>query len=214
MQAQAPADNSQHTIHRIEAFSDVVIGFCLAQLGLSLVPPKNATDMFSIWESTTFFISAFIFIVVLWWLHHRTFSSFFVLNIPMVVLNFGMLCGLVLTLYFLESIDRVAEMGQNAGAFFAMFVLTFSVVYALLGVMLLVGLVVRRAELPAADIRWGIGQLSSIVIAVIFGVGIGTYALLGGHGRAIEFGAATAAIAAVVVRRLVVPRWLNRLPQT
>jgi len=212
MQAQTSPDKSQHTIHRIEAFSDIVIGFCLAQLGLSLVLPKSATDMFSVWESTTFFISAFIFIAVLWWLHHRTFSSFFVLNIPMVVLNFGVLCGLVLTLYFLESIVRIAAMGQNPALFFAMFVLTFAVVYALLGAMLLVGLVVRRAELAAAETRWGIAQFASIVVAVIFGVGIGTYAALGGHGSSIKYVALAAAISAVVVRRLVVPRLLQTLP--
>jgi uncharacterized membrane protein len=210
MQARAPHDTSQHTVHRIEAFSDIVIGFCLAQLGLSLALPKSATDMLSVWESTTFFIAAFTFIALLWWLHHRTFSTFFVLNIPMVVMNFCVLCGHVLTLYFLESIVRLAGIGQNPATFVAMFVFTFAVVYALLGAMLLVGLVVRRAELSVAEMRWGIGQLSSIITAVIFGLGIGTFAMLGGHARSIQYMAGAAAIAIIVVRRLVVPRWLDR----
>jgi len=203
-------DNDERTIHRLEAFSDIVIGFCLAELGLSLVLPKSATDTFSIWESTTFFMSAFVFISVLWWLHHRTFSTFFVLTMPMVVLNFTLLCALVLTLYFLEAVAHVAGMGQDPTLFLTLFVYAFTVVYALMGSMLLAGLLVRRSELPAGEIRWAIGQLISIAVAVLFGIAAGTYALLNLHGISVFAAVSAVAIGIAVLRRLLLPRWLDR----
>lgn len=201
---------AEHTVHRLEAFSDIVIGFCLAQLGLSLVLPKSATDMFSVWESTTFFISAFILIAVLWWLHHRTFSTFFVLTIPMVVLNFGVLCGLILTIYFLESLVHVAGLGENPARFFTMFVLSFAFVYTLVGIMLLAGLLARRTQLPATEIRWAIGQLVSILGAVLFGLIAGAYAALSPPTAYVAY--ATIALSAflVVLRRIIFNRWLKQ----
>jgi uncharacterized membrane protein len=205
-------DKAGHTVHRLEAFSDIVIGFCLAQLGLSLVLPKSSVDMFAVWESTTFFISAFILIAVLWWLHHRTFSAFFVLNIPMIVLNFGVLCCLILTLYFLESVEHVAGLGQNPARFFALFVFSFAFVYALVGIMLLIGLVARHAELPATEIRWAIGQLTSILMAVLFGLIAGTYAALSPPVADIAYATVALSITIVVLRRFVFRRWLNQKP--
>lgn len=200
----------EHTIHRLEAFSDIVIGFCLAQLGLSLVLPRSATDMYSVWESVTFFVSAFILIAVLWWLHHRTFSTFFVLNIPMVVLNFGMLCGLILTLYFLESLMHVAGLGQNPAHFFVFFIFSFALVYALVGAMLLTGLLVRRSELPASETRWAIGQLTSILMAVLFGGIAGTVVALRPNAAHIASTTIALSIAVVLLRRLVIRRWLDQ----
>jgi len=207
-------ERTQHTIHRLEAFSDVVIGFCLAQLGLSLVLPKSESDLTSVWISATFFVSAFLFIAVLWWLHHRTFSAFFVLNVPMVVINFAMLCGLVLTLYFLDSIVRVAGLGQNPAIFFSLFVLSFALVYALAGAMLLTGLFLRRTELPTSEIRWAIGQLTSIASSILFGIGAAAYVALRSHSAQIGYAVIAAAIALAVLRRIAVRRWLDRrLPE-
>ncbi len=53
-------DDSVHTVHRLEAFSDIVIGFCLAELGVNLLLAKSAGDVVSVWESATFFVAAFI----------------------------------------------------------------------------------------------------------------------------------------------------------
>jgi uncharacterized membrane protein len=203
-------DKAEHTVRRLEAFSDIVIGFCLAQLGLSLVLPKGPTDMFSVWESTTFFVSAFVLIAVLWWLHHRTFSAFFVLNLPMVVLNFGMLCGLILTLYFLESLMHVAGLGQNPARFFVLFIFSFAFVYALVGAMLLTGFFARRSELSPNETRWAIGQLTSILMAVLFGVIAGTVVALRPNAAHIASTTLVVSIAILLLRRLVVRRWLDQ----
>ncbi len=198
-------NGTQHTTHRLEAFSDIVIGFCLAQLGLNLVLPKSATDLFGLWESTTFFISAFIFIAVLWWLHHRTFSWFFVLNAPMILMNFAMLCALILTLYFFESTVRIAELGQSPARLLSMCIFSLAIVYTLAGLMLLIGMALRRAELPVDEMRWGIGQLTSIAIAVIFGLAAGTYLALGTHAALAFYAAVGSAIAVLAMRRFLKP---------
>ena len=192
-------ERAQHTVHRLEAFSDIVMGFCLAQIGLSLVLPKSSADVVTVWESSTFFIGAFVFIALLWWLHHRTFSTFFVLDTSMILMNFGMLCGLILTLYFLESVVHVAASGQHPVFFFNLCFLTFAAVYALLGGMLLVGLCARYSELAPADIRWAIGQLANIAMAVVFFVYAGTYSVVNAHRITIGYAGVAILVAIVVV---------------
>jgi hypothetical protein len=151
---QKPDDKAQHTIHRLEAFSDVVMGFCLAQLGLNLVLPSSSTDPRSIWGGIAFFVAAF--------------------------------------------------------AFFNWFVVAFALVYALLGAMLVIGLRLRYRELVPSDIRWAIGQLSSIAIAVLFFGFVGAYASLGVHHLKIGSVAIATAIAVLLIRRVILPRWLRR----
>jgi len=203
-------EKSAHTVHRLEAFSDIVMGFCLAQLGVNLVMPKGAGDTISVWASSTFFVSAFILIALLWWMHHRTFNTYFVLNLPMVVMNFGMLCGLILTLYFFESVIHLASAGQDPRAFFALFVYSFAAVYALLGGMLLFGIVARRHELSAGDLRWGVSQVATLPIALLLFVGVGTYAVTSAHRGSIVYAATAVAAVIFVIRRVLLPRWLLR----
>jgi hypothetical protein len=96
-----------------------------------------------------------------------------------------------------------------------LFIFSFAFVYALVGVMLLVGLLVRRAELPATEIRWAISRLTSILTAVLFGLIAGTYALLSPPTAYIGYATLALSIVIVVLRRLVLRRWLDRkLPGT
>ncbi len=186
------------------------MGFCLAQLGLNLVLPNKFTAAADVWPSVLLFVTAFSFVALLWWLHHRTFSTYFVLNTPMIVTNFAMLCGLIVTLYFFESVVHVPSSDPTAIVYFNWFAFSFAIVYALLGTMMIAGLCLRFTALPPADIRWAIGQLSSIVIAVLFFVFAGTYATLPVHRFSIGYLAIASGIAAFVVRRVILPGWLRR----
>jgi uncharacterized membrane protein len=201
-------ERAAHTVHRLEAFSDIVIGFCLAELGLELLLPKNSSDFASVWASATFFVSAFVLIAVLWWLHHRIFTSFFVLSMPMVIINFGMLCALVLSLYFLDCVVRLAAANQDFATFIALFTVSFALVYILLGVMLLVGILLRRNSLTASELRWGFGQVARI--ASIFPAGAATLAVLERSPSA-AYVAVGLVVLVIIVRRLILPRWLARV---
>lgn len=204
-------DRTAHTVHRLEAFSDIVMGFCLAQLGVNLVMPKNAGDVVDVWASATFFIAAFIVIALLWWLHHRTFTTFFVLTTPTVIMNFGMLCALIVTLYLFESVMHVAAKGQDPSAFFMLFIVSFSVVYALLGAMLLFGIIARRRELAPADLRWGTSQIVSIALAILLSTG-GSYLMMSLASHRVSISYVTLVLFAIVflARRVILPWWLRR----
>lgn len=186
------------------------MGFCLAQLGLNLVLPTGSTDPRSTWGGMAFFVASFGFVALLWWLHHRTFSTYFVLNAAMVLMNFAMLCGLIVTLYLFESVVHVSATGGDAAAYFNWFVLAFALVYGLIGAMLGLGLRLRWRDLAPADIRWGIAQLSSIAIAVLFFTFVGAYASRGAHHLSIGSVAIAIAVATFVIRRIILPHWLRR----
>ena len=199
-----------HTVRRLEAFSDIVIGFCLAQLGVNLIVPKSANDVLSVWASMTLLITAFIGIALLWWLYHRVFDTYFVLNTVMVIINFGMLCALILTMYLFESVVRLASQGEKPTAFAVALIIAFATVYELLGAMLLAGVRVRRGELSAADLRWAIRELAHIAAAVP--VAAATIAVLT---QSVWVGCVAIALAVIVVvaRRVVASRWLTDEPR-
>lgn len=207
---QNPDDKTQHTVHRLEAFSDVVMGFCLAQLGLNLAFPGSLSNSADVLPGVALFIASFAFIALLWWLHHRTFSTYFVLNTPMIVTNFAMLCALVVTLYFFENVIHVPSSDANAAIYFPGFALSFAIVYGLLGVMLVSGLRLRWATLAPADIRWGIGQVTSIAIAVVFFAFVSAYVTGPVHHFPIGYASSIAAAVAFTIRRVILPRWLLR----
>jgi len=53
------ADRDERTTHRLEAFSDIVMGFCMAELGLNLVIPKNVAELASSWANLNVFALSF-----------------------------------------------------------------------------------------------------------------------------------------------------------
>jgi hypothetical protein len=66
--------------------------------------------------------------------------------------------------------------------------------------------------LPATEIRWAIGQLTSILMAVLFGLIAGTYAALSPPVADIAYATVALSITIVVLRRFVFRRWLNQKP--
>ena len=89
------ADGDERTIHRLEAFSDIVMGFCMAQLGLNLVIPKDVTALASSWAGLNVFALSFVLISLVWWWHHKLFKTYFRVNPVTIVMNFVLLGSLV-----------------------------------------------------------------------------------------------------------------------
>jgi uncharacterized membrane protein len=89
-------ESEKETVHRLEAFSDIVIGFSLAQLGATLIFNKeNTLDLGGL---LTFFAS-FAIVCSLWYFHHRLFQSVFVPKALPIVLNFVWLAVVVLLVF-------------------------------------------------------------------------------------------------------------------
>ncbi len=88
--------------HRLEAFSDIVIGFSLAEIGLSLVLPAHAIDFIAQPTAIFAFVVTFIVVVRFWWVHDMIFEHHFVPNRAMTACNFVALASLILQVFCLQ----------------------------------------------------------------------------------------------------------------
>ncbi len=96
-------ESEEHVVHRLEAFSDIVIGFSLAQLTLNLVFPADVLDLFGKDSITLIaFVMTFGVVASMWWTHHRMFTHFFVPTALNIVLNFCSLGAVMFLVYTLQ----------------------------------------------------------------------------------------------------------------
>lgn len=96
-------ESDERTVHRLEAFSDIVIGFSLAQLGASLAFTKSLTlDA----PGVIAFLLAFAIICSLWYFHHRLFDGTFFPRTWPVILNFAWLAVVVLLVFVAQQIPK------------------------------------------------------------------------------------------------------------
>jgi uncharacterized membrane protein len=160
-------ETARHTIERLEAFSDIVIGFCIAEMGLNLLLPETQKQFSSIWVGTYGFAFSFIMISILWWIHHRLFRSVFVLNAASIVLNFAMLGSLVLMVYFQQMTVRFIAAGEEPERALQLWMLCYGVVYGLVGAMVAIGLRARWKVLSVEDLRWGVSRSIGAVVGTI-----------------------------------------------
>ncbi len=82
-------------------------------MGLNLIVPGTAAQLPSIVVGASGFAISFVLVAILWWIHHRLFKSFFVLNTAMVIVNFAMLGALVLMVYFQQICVHLIAIGDD-----------------------------------------------------------------------------------------------------
>lgn len=150
-------ESDQRLIRRLESFSDIIIGFSLAQLALSLAIPKDgALGLLHDPGPLVAFVITFTLVCGMWWGHHRLFTHYFVPIAPMIVLNFVTLAGVSFSVY---SVQLMFHMGTPAtpghaailghtSLDFAFYEGSLGVVYVLLAIQYFYGWTVRRALLP------------------------------------------------------------------
>jgi uncharacterized membrane protein len=99
-------ESEQTVIHRLEAFSDIVIGFALAQLALTLtLPVHGARELFVHVKGATQlmgFAVTFALVCAVWWLHHKLFRHLFVPTRASIAMNFAALGGVIFLAYSLQ----------------------------------------------------------------------------------------------------------------
>jgi uncharacterized membrane protein len=96
-------ESEEHLVHRLEAFSDIIIGFSLAQMTLNLALPNDVLDLFAKHsQALAAFGLTFCIVAGMWWSHHRLFTSYFVPTGLNVVLNFLSLGGVMFLVYSLQ----------------------------------------------------------------------------------------------------------------
>lgn len=130
------------TVPRLEAFSDIVIGFSLAQLGASLAPNKGSSlDPTGL---LTFFAS-FTIVCSLWFFHHRLFQNFFVPKTLPIVLNFLWLAVVVLLVF--ASVHSSENGFANRNLTMLYFEL-YAIAYGILVVQTILGILERGDASP------------------------------------------------------------------
>jgi uncharacterized membrane protein len=132
-------ESDRHFVHRLEAFSDIVIGFSLAQLGVSLTIPVNGAALIANPGWFFGFIFAFAVVCSMWFFHHRLFSTCFVPKFWPVILNFVWLAVVVLLVFVTQVTVRVNDL-IVVSLYFGIYALA----YLILGVQYVIALPVDR----------------------------------------------------------------------
>lgn len=156
--------------HRLEAFSDVVIGFSLAQMSVNLVIPRHASEVFTHTAALAAFAWTFFLVAAFWWSHRRLFDGYFVPTPFTVTLNFVALAVLVWLVYEVQVFVRFGDTTERATAAIP-YVLTYSVLYLLLGALFALCVRMRWVDLDCAERRQGVNSIGRIL-----GVGLGPIA--------------------------------------
>lgn len=154
----------EHTVRRLEAFSDIVIGFSLAQLGASLQFTKAMTlDM----RGVLAFVASFAIVCSLWYFHHRLFASYFVPKTLPIVLNFIWLAVVVLLVFVAvhSSADGFALRGPTL-LYFCLYALAYAILAAQTALALR-----QLPEVPAEALTKGKRQVFFMAYwSLVFGV--------------------------------------------
>ncbi len=137
----------QRTLDRLEAFSDIVIGFCLAEVGLSLAIPNGVAELASMWISANAFAFSFVLISMLWWYHHKLFVSYVSLNPATILMNFVLLGALVLGIYFRQVTIHFLTTAVEPALPLRLWLGSMAAVYVLLAGMYGSGIWKRRRSL-------------------------------------------------------------------
>lgn len=174
-------ESEKEVVHRIEAFSDIVIGFSLAQLGLNLTIPAHARDLFTHVHGATSLFALFVtfaLVCVVWWHHHRIFRHLFIPTRFNIFANFAALCGVILLAYSMQILVH-AHMVDNVAL--AMYTGSFGWIMAFFAYIAWSGLRARGSGMSAnvrteshktaiRDTVVSIWMLVFTVVVLVFGM--------------------------------------------
>jgi len=155
MDQSAPHRRDEYLTHRLQAFSDIVIGFGLAQLTLSLVVPHRAADL---WSKPTWLVAylwTFGVIAAIWSGHTRLFRYIFVPTPVNVVVNFIMLASLGLTVYFLQLYMRLTSHIVDVLIIGRSYFTVFGIMLVCFGIMYVISLRHEPESIPPRDLQKG-----------------------------------------------------------
>ncbi len=158
----AAAGRDERLTHRLEAFSDVVIGFSLAEMSVNLAIPQHASDVYAHGVALVAFAWTFSVIAAFWWSHHRLFDGYFVPTRATVTLNFVALAVLVWLVYELQVFVRFADTAEHAAAAIP-YVLTYSAMYLVLAALFILCARIRWVDLDVVQRRQGMNSIGRIL---------------------------------------------------
>lgn len=142
--------DEERFVHRIEAFSDIVIGFTLAQVGAALVMPHHVTDLITNGLWLLIFVWAFAIVCTMWWMHNRVFRTVFYPSRASLLTNFALLATIVIQLYFAEVMAH-AETLDDLVLAQHLYNTALGVAFSLVALLIYFGVHAQRATLGPDD---------------------------------------------------------------
>ena len=76
-----------HEVSRVEAFSDVVFGFAISLLVVSLEAPKSYRELMEMLRGFAPFALCFFILVMIWFEHHHFYKRYAMHDVPTTILN-------------------------------------------------------------------------------------------------------------------------------
>lgn len=108
---------------RIDGFSDVVFGFALTLIVVSLEVPHTYTELHELLLGFLPFLICFVFLIMVWWAHYRYFRRFHLHDTTTIILNSALLFTVLFYVYPLKFLFTIVSKqfigGGNEGVFTA-----------------------------------------------------------------------------------------------
>jgi uncharacterized membrane protein len=160
---------------RIDGFSDVVFGFALTLLVVSLEVPRTYDELHAVLLGFVPFALCFFFLILIWMAHYRFFRRYGVHDIATIWINSVLLFSVLFYVYPLKFIFSVASGNHTANVFsnpyqnremMTVYGIGFSAIYFCLAALYFnawrqrkaLGLNELEVALTAADMRDKIGD--------------------------------------------------------
>ncbi len=168
-------ESEEHFVRRLEGFSDVVIGFSLAELTLSLSIPASFSQLLTNSTWIIAYLWMFALVCYMWFEHHRLFARIFAARTASILLNFVWLAVIGLIVYLVQLLihfedDELAvrTIFEWYFALYAANLLILSALYAL-GIREHASLITQDSRKPAAHaiIRFSIAGLVVLLIVLV-----------------------------------------------
>ena len=106
-----PFRNRAHEVSRIEAFSDVIFGFAISLLVVSLEAPKTYEQMMEMLHGFLPFAICFWLFIDIWFEHHHFFKRYALQDKPTMFLNTLLLFVILFYVYPLKYMFTLFTMG-------------------------------------------------------------------------------------------------------
>jgi len=106
-----PFRNRAHEVSRIEAFSDVIFGFAISLLVVSLEAPKTYEQMMEMLHGFLPFAICFWLFIDIWFEHHHFFKRYALQDQPTMFLNTLLLFVILFYVYPLKYMFTLFTMG-------------------------------------------------------------------------------------------------------
>lgn len=103
---------------RVDGFSDVVFGFALTLLVVSLEVPKSYAELHDLMRGFAPFAVSFVLLMTVWYAHYQFFRRFGLQDVATIVMNAALLFVVLFFVYplkFLLGLLVIEALGRNAG---------------------------------------------------------------------------------------------------